>query len=72
MISTISYAQVYGEPLTGMRKEYLRAFCRSSAVIERQAFEVEKARQRVRAGGNKDDKKWLNIQNTIYKVMASE
>ena len=68
MITTIGHAMAQGEPLNALRKQYLRAFCTTPAVVKRQKHEMELAQQRELAGGD-IEKKWAGIQKAIYRVI---
>lgn len=67
--TTLSHAMLNGEKLTGQRKEYLRAFCTRSAVVDRQRYETEQARIRNKAQPDQSTRQWLAIQTAIYNVI---
>lgn len=68
MIATIGHAMAQGESLNALRKQYLRAFCTTPAVVKRQKYEMELAQQR-EVGGGDIEKKWAGIQKAIYRVI---
>ena len=68
-INNLSHAMSAGETLTGLRKEYLQAFCNVPAVVERQRREVDQAKRRAQAQPDGSTKKWLSIQTAIYEVI---
>jgi len=67
--ATLSHAMLNGEKLTGQRKDYLRAFCTRSAVVERQRYETEQAKIRNKAQPDESTRQWLAIQTAIYNVI---
>lgn len=67
--TTLSHAMLQGEKLTGQRKDYLRAFCTRSAVVERQRYEAEQAKIRNKAQPDESTRQWLAIQTAIYNVI---
>lgn len=67
--TTLSHAMLNEEKLTGQRKEYLRAFCTRSAVVDRQRYETEQARIRNKAQPDQSTRQWLAIQTAIYNVI---
>jgi len=68
-ITNLGHAMSAGETLTGLRKEYLQAFCTVPAVVERQRREVDQAKRRAQAQPDGSTKKWLSIQTAIYEVI---
>lgn len=68
-ITNLGHAMAAGETLTGLRKEYLQAFCTVPAVVERQRREMDQAKRRAQAQPNDSSKKWLSIQTAIYQVI---
>ncbi|MCU6677374.1 STY4199 family HEPN domain-containing protein [Leclercia tamurae] len=68
-ITNLGHAMSAGEPLTGLRKEYLQAFCTVPAVVERQRREMDQAKRRAQAQPNDSTKKWQSIQTAIYEVI---
>lgn len=67
--TTLGHAMLNGEKLTGQRKDYLRAFCTSSAVVERQRYETEQAKIRNKTQPDERTRQWLAIQTAIYNVI---
>jgi len=68
-ITNLGHAMSAGQPLTGLRKEYLQAFCTVPAVVERQRREMDQAKRRAQAQPNESTKKWQSIQTAIYEVI---
>jgi hypothetical protein len=68
-ITNLGHAMAAGEPLTGLRKEYLQAFCTVPAVVERQRREMDQAKRRAQAQPDASTKKWQSIQTAIYEVI---
>lgn len=68
-ITNLGHAMSAGESLTGLRKEYLQAFCTVPAVVERQRREMDQAKRRAQAQPNDSTKKWQSIQTAIYEVI---
>ena len=68
-ITNLGHAMSAGQSLTGLRKEYLQAFCTVPAVVERQRREMDQAKRRAQAQPNESTKKWQSIQTAIYEVI---
>lgn len=68
-ITNLGHAMSAGQSLTGLRKEYLQAFCTVPAVVERQRREMDQAKRRAQAQPNDSTKKWQSIQTAIYEVI---
>lgn len=68
-ITSLSHAMSAGATLTGLRKQYLQAFCTVPAVVERQRREMEQAKRREAAQPNASTKKWQSIHTAIYEVI---
>lgn len=68
-INTLSHAMANGEPLTSMRKAYLKAFCTVPAVVKRQQHDADMAKRRAQAQPGSETKKWQSIQTAIYDVI---
>ena len=58
-----------GEPLTSMRKQFLKAFCTVPAVVKRQQHDADMAKRRALAQPDATTKKWQSIQTAIYDVI---
>lgn len=67
MIAALSHALAQGQSLTSIRKSYLKAFCRTPAVVKRQANDYAQAQARANATQDKKDEKWAAIQKAIYQ-----
>lgn len=68
-INTVTHEMANGRNLTSMRKNYLRSFCTHPAVVERQRYEKERARQRAQASPDAQSQKWQDIQEAVYDVI---
>ncbi|MHA0962337.1 STY4199 family HEPN domain-containing protein [Enterobacter cancerogenus] len=68
-INTLSHAMSNGEPLTSMRKQFLKAFCTVPAVVKRQQHDADMAKRRALAQPDATTKKWQSIQTAIYDVI---
>jgi len=68
-INTLSHAMTNGETMTAVRKSYLKAFCTTPAVVERQRISVAQAKQRLEAQPDAQNKKTLSVQSAIYDVI---
>lgn len=67
MIATLGHAMAQGEPLTSMRKQFLKSFCATPGVIKRQKYDLDQALLREQARPDAASKKWAAIQRSIYQ-----
>ena len=55
--------------LTSITRDYLRAFCTVKPVVDRQRYEMEQAQLRFEADPSDENRKWSDIQTSIYEVI---
>lgn len=55
--------------LSALRKSYLRAFCSSDPVVERQRYELQQAQLREKAAPGEEAKKWVTIRTAILDAV---
>lgn len=68
-ITTLGHAMSSGEAMTAVRRSYLKAFCTTPAVVERQRVSVAQAKQRAEAQPDVQNKTTLAVQSAIYDVI---
>jgi hypothetical protein len=69
-ITTLTHEMAVNDKgLSSIGKSYLQAFCTSKPVVERQRYEMEQAQLRNQAEPGDENRKWADIQTTVYNAI---